>query len=134
MNVKQPYWEAAQVAAGISGGDAKLFYAQWSHETGDFTSELCLQYNNLAGVTQVEPNDLPQPDGSFYYMKFDSLDAWARYFGKFIRLFDGAVDATTIEEYATILKEQGYYGDSIENYIEGMTDAYQNAFEVKEDL
>lgn len=132
MNVKQPYWEAAQISAGISGGDAKLIYAQFSHETGNFTSELCLQYNNLAGVTQVEPNDLPQPDGSFYYMKFDSLDAWARYFGKFIRLFDGAVEATTIEEYATALKEGGYFGDTLENYIDGMTSAYDEAF--KEDL
>ena len=132
MNVNQPYWKAAQVAAGISGGDAKLHYAQFSHETGNFTSELCLQYNNLAGVTQVEPNDLPQPDGQFYYKKFDDLSHWARYFGKFIRLFDGAVEAQTIEEYATALKEGGYFGDTLENYIDGMTSAYDEAF--KEDV
>ena len=122
------YWRAAQVAGGIAGIDPKILYAQWAHETGGFTSSLCLEYNNLAGVTQVEPNDLPQPDGSFYYMKFDSLDSWARYFGKFIRLFDGAAEATTIEEYATALKNEGYFGDSLENYIAGMTAAYEEAF------
>ena len=128
MNVQEPYWEAAQVAAGISGAKAELLYAQFAHETGNFTSELCREYNNLAGVTQVEPNDLPQPDGQFYYMKFDDLSHWARYFGKFIRLFDGAVEAQTIEEYATALKNEGYYGDTLENYIEGMQSAYDKAF------
>ena len=129
MNVQEPYWEAAQVAAGISGAKAELLYAQFAHETGNFTSELCREYNNLAGVTQVEPNDLPQPDGQFYYMKFDDLSHWARYFGKFIRLFDGAVEAQTIEEYATALKNEGYYGDTLDNYIEGMQSAYDKAFD-----
>lgn len=128
MNVQDRYWRAAQVAAGISGIPAEILYCQWSHETAGFTSELCLQYNNCAGVTQTQENDLPQPDGSFFYMKFDSLDDWARYFGKFIRLFDGAAEATTIEEYATALKSEGYFGDTLENYIEGMSAAYQEAF------
>ena len=128
MNVIEPYWEAAQVAGGISGIDPKILYAQFAHETANFTSELCLQYNNLAGVTQTQENDLPQPDGSFYYMKFDDLSAWARYFGKFIRLFDGATEAQNITEYATALKDGGYFGDTLENYIDGMTAAYNDAF------
>ena len=128
MNVIESYWQAAQVSGGISGIDPKILYAQFAHETANFTSELCLQYNNLAGVTQTQENDLPQPDGSFYYMKFDDLSAWARYFGKFIRLFDGATEAQTIEEYATALKNEGYFGDTLENYIDGMTAAYNDAF------
>ena len=129
MNVNQPYWESAQVSAGISGARAELLYAQWAHETGNFTSELCTEYNNLAGVTQTQENDIPQPDGSFYYMKFADLSAWARYFGKFIRYFDGAVEAQTIEEYARALKDGGYYGDTYENYVEGMTTAYSESFD-----
>lgn len=126
----EKYWRAAQVAGGIAGIDPKIIYAQWAHETAGFSSELCVEYNNLAGVTQTQENDLPQPDGSFYYMKFDSLDSWARYFGKFIRLFDGTAEATTIEEYAAALKNDGYYGDTLENYIAGMTAAYEEAFGV----
>ena len=128
MNVNQPYWEAAQVAAGISGAKAELVYCQFYHETAGFTSELCTEYHNLAGVTQTKPNDLGQPDGSLWYRKFESDDDFARYFGKFIRLFDGAVEATTIEEYATALKNEGYYGDTLENYIDGMQSAYDKAF------
>ena len=128
MNVQDRYWRAANISAGISGIPAEILYSQWSHETAGFTSELCQQYNNLAGVTQTQGNDLPQPDGSFFYMKFDTLDDWARYFGKFIRLFAGAAEATTIEEYATALKNEGYFGDTLENYIDGMSAAYQEAF------
>ena len=128
MNVIESYWEAAQVAAGISGAKAELLYAQFAHETGNFTSELCREYNNLAGVTQTEQNELGQPDGSLWYKKFDDLLHFARYFGKFIRLFDGAVEAKDIIEYATCLKEGGYYGDTLENYIDGMQSAYDKAF------
>jgi len=128
VNVIDKYWQAAQVSGGISGIDPKLLYCQWFHETAGFASELCLQYNNLAGVTQTQENDLPQPDGRFYYMKFDSLDSWARYFGKFICLFDGTVDANSITEYATALKNEGYFGDPLEVYINGMESAYNNAF------
>ena len=127
--VIERYWKAAVTAANISGVPATLIYCQWSHETGCFTSELCLQFNNLGGVTQVEENDLPQPDGSFYYMKFADLDEWARYFGKFIVKFDGTTDATSIEQYAAALKNEGYYGDTLENYIDGMKSAYMEAFE-----
>ena len=128
--VIQPYWDAAQIAGGISGIKAEILYCQWYHETAGFTSELCLKYNNLAGVTQTQPNDLPQPDGDYYYMQFDDLRDWARYFGKFIRLFDGVANSTdfTIPEYATALKEEGYFGDTLENYIAGMTVAWEISF------
>lgn len=124
----QEYWQAAQVSGGISGISPILLFCQWAHETALFTSELCREYNNLAGVTQVEPNDLPQPDGSFFYMKFRDLSHWARYFGKFIRLFDGVEEAESIADYAQALKAEGYYGDTVENYIDGMNHAYRVCF------
>ena len=127
--VIEKYWVAALASSRANLELAKLIYCQWAHETADFTSDLCLTYNNLAGVTQEKENELPQPDGSFYYMKFADVDAFATYFGRFIRLFDGAAEATTITEYATALKDGGYFGDTLENYIDGMTAAYEQAFE-----
>ena len=124
----QEYWKAAQVAGGISGISPVFIFCQWAHESALFTSELCREYHNYAGVTQVEPNGIPQPDGRFYYKKFDDLSSWARYFGCFIRLFDGTTEAQTIEEYATALKNEGYYGDTLDNYIEGMQSAYAECF------
>ena len=126
MNVIDKYWECAQIASNLSGVDAKILYSQFSHETAGFTSELCVKYNNLGGITQTEPNELPQPDGSYYYKEFDSPEAFAVYFGRYLGYYPGPKN--TIEEYATVLKEGGYFGDTLENYIAGMNSAYNDAF------
>ena len=120
------YLDCAKIASDISGVDQEILFAQWSHETAGFTSELCVTYNNLGGLTQEKKNDLPQPDGRYYYMKFDSPEDYATYFGKYLGYYPG--DKSTIEKYATVLKEGGYFGDTLENYIAGMTAAYNEAF------
>ena len=128
--INERYWELAQQAANISGLPAEWIYAQFAHETGNFTSVLCTQYNNLGGLTQTEPNDLPQPDGNCYYMQFNSPEDYADYFGRYLRLYreDGIYSAETIPEYAAALYRGGYFGDSVENYVAGMEAAYKEAF------
>ena len=128
--INERYWELAQQAANISGLPAEWIYSQFVHETGNFTSVLCTQYNNLGGLTQAEPNDLPQPDGSLWYMHFDTPEAYADYFGRYLRLYreDGIYSAETIPEYAAALYRCGYFGDSVENYVAGMEAAYKEAF------
>jgi len=126
MNVIDRYWECAKIASNLSGVDARILYSQWFHETAGFTSALCVDYNNLGGITQTEPNDIPQPDGSFYYMQFNCPESYAIYFGKYLRYYPGPKN--TIEEYATVLKDGGYFGDTLGNYIAGMTAAYEDAF------
>lgn len=101
--------------------DSTWIYAQMAHETNGFRSELCVCYHNLGGVTQLEPNFLVQPDGSNYYMSFDSVDEFAHYFSRYLALYvvDGLDDVDSIESYLSALKSGGYYGDSFENYLEG---------------
>ena len=110
--------------------DPKWIYCQWVHETDDFTSDLCIDYKNLGGLTQTTPNDTPQPDGSFWYMQFDSYEDYAEYFGKYLHYYeeDGIYDTNTLEEYAAALKNGGYFGDTLENYIAGCTTAYEESF------
>ena len=124
------YWEAAKESARISGLNAEFIYSQWVHETNGFTSDLCVEYNNLGGVTQTSVNNTPQPDGQYYYMQFESVDEYAEYFGRYLRLYEenGIYDATDIESYAAALKDGGYFGDTLENYVAGMTAAYNDAF------
>lgn len=124
------YFALAQRASAISGLPAEWIYSQWVHETGNFTSELCIRYNNLGGITQETPNDIPQPDGTLWYMQFATPEAYADYFGRYLRLYaeNGIFGAQTIEEYAAALKDGGYFGDSLDNYVAGMTAAYQEAF------
>ena len=118
---------------------AEVIYSQWVHESTNvdrqskdygkpFKSELAVDNKNLGGLTQVEPNDTPQPDGSYYYMNFPSYENYALYFGRYILLYPGVEQAQSIEEYCTVLKDGGYFGDTLGNYIDGVTSAYEEAF------
>lgn len=100
-----------------------LIYAQIAHETGGGTSDLAVNYNNYAGLTQTQSNGLHQPDGSNYYMEFGSPEEFADYFAGYLNLYDedGLFDATNYQEYAAALKHGGYYGDSVENYANAMS-------------
>ena len=137
MSINELYLEAAKESARIANEgydnnpiDYKILYSQWSHETNGFTSDLCEEYNNLGGVTQTSVNNTPQPDGTCYYMQFESVEEYAEYFGRYLRLYEenGIYDATDIESYAAALKDGGYFGDTLENYVAGMTAAYNDAF------
>ena len=137
MSINELYLEAAKESARIANEgydnnpiDYKILYSQWSHETNGFTSDLCEEYNNLGGVTQTSVNNTPQPDGQYYYMQFESVEEYAEYFGRYLRLYEenGIYDASSIEDYAGALKDGGYFGDTLENYVAGMTAAYNDAF------
>lgn len=118
------FYRLAERAAVVAGFPIQplFIYLQWCHETNLFTSELCLNTCNLAGLCQFTPNQFPQPDGSLYYMQFASYDDCAEYFGRYLRLYyeDGLYSSYSIETYAAALKNGGYFGDSLENYIGGM--------------
>ena len=94
-------------------------FSQWAHETGGFTSELCVEHNNFAGLTQSEDNGLGQPDGSCFYMRFDSAYDFAVYFSKYLLLYEGISDCSSLEDYVRCLKDGGYFGDTVENYLAG---------------
>lgn len=124
LKLKCNFYNLAVLSAKIAGNPIKPFwvYTQMAHETNNFTSTLCTVHHNLAGLTQLIPNDLPQPDGDLYYMQFNSYKDCARYFGHYLKLYscDGIYQATDLESYVTALKNGGYFGDSIENYLGGM--------------
>ena len=133
------FWQlaqrAAQVAAanGLDNIDPRWIYSQWCHETAGFTSDLSVRYHNMGGLTQVTPNDIPQPDGDYYYMEFDTYEDYADYFGWYLTGFvDGGLDrAGTLEEYVTALKSSpsgAYFGDSLENYLAGCEGFYSENF------
>ena len=126
---------AAQAAAekGIANIDPRWLYAQWAHESDNFTSKLTMDNHNLGGVTQNTPNDSPQPDGGNYYINFASYEDYANYFGHYLYGFvDGGVDqATTLEEYIIALKNSPsgeYFGDSLENYVTDCQRIYDENF------
>lgn len=139
-NVNEYFWGIAQLAAksaannkGLTNIRPEFLYSQFYHETGGFTSELQASNHNLGGLTQEEPNSTPQPDGRNYYMNFDSFEDYADYLGRYLAGFvDGGIDkATTLKEYVTALKNSpsgAYFGDSLENYLEGCQAVWDDCF------
>ena len=111
-------YDAAVIASDRSGIPTDWIVAQWAHETGNFTSELCVNYCNYAGITQIESNDLPQPDGNYYYRKFPDVVAFGTYFGKYLLLLDGIENAAdSLESYITCLNFNGYFGADYDEYL-----------------
>lgn len=121
---------AAKVSAQ-TGIPAELIYAQWAHESANFSSELYRETHNAGGLTQVspvnpsDPQYLKQPDGSFYYRKFSSDEAFADAYAKYITHPDyveaGVTRARTPEQFARALKEGGpYYGDDETRYANAL--------------
>lgn len=120
MALNEYFYGLAQRAAELAGAPIRpeWIYSQWVHETGNFTSDLCVNYHNLGGLTQTEPNDTPQPDGNCYYMQFDSYEAYADYFGRYLRYYveDGIYDSQNLYDYLAALKHGGYFGDDLDAY------------------
>lgn len=119
---------------GLTNIDPNWIYAQWVHESTNFTSELAVDNHNLGGVTQSDPNDTPQPDGGCYYINFDSYESYADYFGHYLHGFvDGGVDqATTLGEYITALKlspSGEYFGDDLDTYLADCQRIYDGLFQ-----
>lgn len=119
-------WEEAQRIGKDLNVDPSLIYGQWYHETGGFTSRLAREDYNFGGLTTTKDMGpaYKQPDGSLWYMSFNSIRDYADYYkrvwGNDIR------GAGSAEEYAANLKREGYYGDSYENYVAGMYGGMQH--------
>jgi len=110
----QQYWIGqAKTAAAISGIPWEWIYAQWAHETGGYTSDVLLEYNNAGGLMRSDLQD---------YMTFPTVGAFTDYWANYIKLYapDGVYDATTPDEYAAKIRSGGYYTDTLANYQKGM--------------
>jgi uncharacterized FlgJ-related protein len=123
---------------GMPGGLCALIEAQSKHETGDYTSNAFLKNNNCFGYKYVVGGRWQNGAGILSteknaYASYDNIEnsvhelcAWIlrrRHEGKF------PADLATITEprqYATLLKTCGYYGDPLQNYINGLTHYLQN--------
>ena len=112
---------------GIINLQTDWLYAQFMHESDGMTSKLAIENHNLGGLTQETPNgdENKQPDGAYWYKKFDSYESYSVYFGAYLKGFmdgSGVQNATTKNEYLTALKDSPsgmYFTASLEEYITG---------------
>lgn len=121
-------WALANWVAPKTGIDAKLIFAQWYHESGGFSSQLARENYNFGGMTQNEPTGDPkdkQPDGGNYYMHFGNEEEWAEYYAYYCNKCNepSLSGSTDVTDFATRLKKNGYFGASIDEYVNGMNSA-----------
>lgn len=121
-------WALANWVAPKTGIDAKLIFAQWYHESGGFSSQLARENYNFGGMTQNEPTGDPkdkQPDGGNYYKHFGNEEEWAEYYAYYCNKCNepSLSGSTDVTDFATRLKKNGYFGASIDEYVNGMNGA-----------
>lgn len=129
------YSQAARGTAinpGLPPMLASLVVAQAAHETGNFTSNFFKNYNNAFGYSYV-PGAMYQSgaggiaDNGQPVAAYSSLENSVKEIVDWIyrRVKEGKFPAdlktiTEPEQYAQLLKNAGYYGDSVTNYARGL--------------
>jgi len=98
-------------------------YAQWQHETGNFSSDLMVNgWKNLGGLTTT-PND---PNAVFYnglrFKTFTSLEDYANFNGWYLQQYGDFSGAKNVNDYLKILQDGGYFTQS-----DNADNAYYNA-------
>lgn len=120
------------VNPGLPAALSYLLVAQAKHETGNFTSNFFKKYNNAFGYAYVSGGkyqsgpgttaDNGQPIAAYPDVKssvYEIID-WIyrrRKEGKFPQDLS---TITTPEQYSKLLKDSGYYGDTMANYLNGL--------------
>lgn len=126
------------VNPGLPPALAYLLVAQSKHETGNYSSNFFKKYNNAFGYSYVPGGryqsgsgsvaDNGQPIAAYPTLEnsvYEMID-WIyrrRSEGKFPQDLS---QVTTPEQYAQLLKDSGYYGDSLANYLAGLKRFFLN--------
>jgi hypothetical protein len=136
-NVKQVL--AALMAAGASPTVVPFLMAQVAHETGNFDSRVFRDNNNASGIMFInnparqknatrgrlfpaneQPRDPSRP--RLHYAHFATLKDWAR---DYLRIIGKAPQtAANLTQYATLLKNRGYYTAPLNQYAAALNAHY----------
>ena len=110
------------LADGMPRPLALCIVAQSKHETNDYTSDIFLDCNNAFGYRVVTSSCVLNPGYQNYNSVAEStheITAWIKR-----RLSEGNFpplnQVVTVDQYAQILKDNGYYEDTLANYLAGL--------------
>jgi flagellum-specific peptidoglycan hydrolase FlgJ len=107
----------AKKAGASLGLPPEWIYAQWAHESDAFSSELAVEDYNLAGLTNVGGG----------YASYDSYEDFADNYVSFLKHYPVTLGSKNINEFASNLSAEGYYTDSVSNYLSGLNYRLQEA-------
>jgi hypothetical protein len=117
--------------AGVTPTLAALMVAQARHETGNFTSRFFRENNNAFGYAYYAGSyyqtgagavaDNGQPIASYPDIEASTSEVVDWIYRRYRQgKFPDPATITTPEAYATALKNAGYYGDALSNYMAGL--------------
>lgn len=110
---------------------ATCIVLQAAHETAGFTSNVFKSCNNLNGYKWVNQSTalgpcLKSPEGDFY-AKYATIEDSVNEVVQWIKrrqkqgVFPADLNTiTSLDQYAQLLKNSGWYGDSVSNYTNGL--------------
>jgi len=130
----QQQFKKILAAAKVPAHLIPIIIAQVQHETNNFRDKKIFDHNNASGIIwlnkpAVQKNAskgrvLPETKNSskpYYYAKFASLKDWLT---DYLRILNRApnypLKATSLTDYVTRLKSNGYFTDSAQNYLKGL--------------
>lgn len=108
----------ALVAARVPGNGAEFGTYASMHETGGFQSPLLLKHNNASGIMFAgQPGAVKGDNG---YAWFKTVADWANAYKHELTKGSNPAAARTIEDFVNRLKANGYFTDSVSNYLNGV--------------
>jgi len=109
-------------AQGLESSMIRLLQAQAIHETGNFTSRLFKENNNVFGMKIPSiRKTLNVAPGTETFSQFVSIDDSIKDMLFYLDHFSIPLDLADPFLYAQILKDKNYYEDPVEVYFKGLS-------------
>lgn len=119
--------------AGAPAASKPFIMSQVAYETGGFMSGVSQTDNNYSGIKyspsangDIASMGLQSPEGN-HYAHYDDPSLWAQDYLRIISMNRGQgapIDANSIEDYASRLQANGYFTDTLSNYLGGLKSYY----------
>lgn len=121
--------------AGATGPQLSYLIPQIAWETGHFKSAVMDTDNNYSGIKYVGQSGAtpgskaPGNEGKAPYAHFNSPQDWAKDHLRILKKVGKArpLEATSLQDYVSRLKKNGYFTDTEANYYKGL-DSLQNMY------
>ena len=113
--------------SGFTIQQAKILTSQAAHETGNFTSAIFLNNNNLFGMklpNSRQTTAIGQKDGFAYFENLeDSINDLIIYLKS-----QSIVKFSTVDNYVNQIKERNYFVEDLEQYKKSVKQFYNQYF------
>lgn len=120
------------LARGFLPDTAKYIVSQSVHETGNFTSKIFKENNNLFGMKMPEIRETTAKGSKYGHAIFGSIEGSLDDYTMFWRARKMPAIFANIGAFVAVLKKKAYFEDSEQNYLKGLINAYNTYFNVEE--